>query len=113
MARVRSPAVVEAFANVTREYFVAPGPWRPWCLRDYWTTQDADPRHLCHDVLVAIDDARRRRTGCEASLRRTPCLRHRHHRLRLRTRRRSREKTGRGNRKVGLCVHSVAAASAT
>jgi hypothetical protein len=112
MARVRSPAVVEAFANVPREHFAGPGPWRPWYVRDYWTTQDADPRHLCHDVLVAIDEARRRRTGCEASLRRTPCLRHRHHGLRRRTRRRSRGKTGRGNRKVGLCVHSVAAASA-
>ena len=63
MARVRSPAVVEAFANVPREHFAGPGPWRPWYVRDYWTTQDADPRHLCHDVLVAIDDARRRRTG--------------------------------------------------
>jgi protein-L-isoaspartate(D-aspartate) O-methyltransferase len=62
VARVRSPAVVDAFANVLREHFAGPGPWRllsPWYLRDYWTTQDADPRHLCHDVLVAIDEARR------------------------------------------------------
>ena len=34
MARVRSPAVVEAFANVPREHFAGPGPWRPWYVRD-------------------------------------------------------------------------------
>jgi protein-L-isoaspartate(D-aspartate) O-methyltransferase len=66
VARVRSPAVVDAFASVPREHFAGPGPWRllsPWYLRDYWTTQDADPRHLCHDVLVAIDEARRLNNG--------------------------------------------------
>ena len=29
----------------------------------YWTTGDADPRHLYHDVLVAIDEARRLNNG--------------------------------------------------
>jgi protein-L-isoaspartate(D-aspartate) O-methyltransferase len=66
VARLRSPAVVRAFATVPREHFAGPGPWRllsPWYLRDYWTTEDADPRHLCHDVLVAIDEARRLNNG--------------------------------------------------
>ena len=66
VARVRSPAVVRAFATVPREHFAGPGPWRllsPWYLRDYWTTEDADPRHLYHDVLVAIDEARRLNNG--------------------------------------------------
>ncbi len=65
-ARVQSPAVVEAFATVPRERFSGPGPWRllsPMRLADYWTTEDADPRHLYHDVLVAIDEARRLNNG--------------------------------------------------
>ena len=65
-AHVRSPAVVEAFATVPREHFAGPGPWRvlsPMRGLDYWTTDDADPRHLCHDILVAIDEMRRLNNG--------------------------------------------------
>jgi len=65
-ARVQSPAVVEAFATVPRERFSGPGPWRllsPMRMADYWTTEDADPRHLYHDVLVAIDETRRLNNG--------------------------------------------------
>ncbi|MBV8655496.1 MAG: methyltransferase domain-containing protein [Candidatus Eremiobacteraeota bacterium] len=60
-ARVRSRAVVEAFAKVPRELFAGPGPWRilsPMRMPHYWTTDDADPAHLYHDVLVAIDEER-------------------------------------------------------
>lgn len=60
-AHVRSASVVEAFATVPREHFAGPGPWRilsPMHLAEYWTTEDADPRHLYHDVLIAIDEAR-------------------------------------------------------
>jgi protein-L-isoaspartate(D-aspartate) O-methyltransferase len=66
VARVRSPSVVEAFASVPREHFAGPGPWRllsPWYLDEYWSTEDADPRHLYHDVLIAIDSARRLNNG--------------------------------------------------
>jgi protein-L-isoaspartate(D-aspartate) O-methyltransferase len=65
-AHVRSPAVVEAFATVPREHFAGPGPWRllsPIGGPDYWTSDDADPRRLCHDVLVAIDETRRLNNG--------------------------------------------------
>jgi len=31
--------------------------------QDYWITDDADPRRLCHDVLVAIDEIRRLTNG--------------------------------------------------
>ena len=58
--RMRSPALLAAFATVPRERFVGPGPWRvksPWGLNEYWTTDDVDPRHLYHDVLVALDAA--------------------------------------------------------
>src|SRR2546421_8604453 len=46
-ARVRSSAVVNAFATVPREQFVGPGPWRiksPMDLAEYWSTDDDDPR---------------------------------------------------------------------
>jgi protein-L-isoaspartate(D-aspartate) O-methyltransferase len=65
-ARVQSQSVVDAFATVPREKFAGPGPWRilsPMRMEDYWTTRDADPTHLYHDVLVAIDEARRLNNG--------------------------------------------------
>jgi len=56
--------VVAAFAAVPRERFVSPGPWRILHLNDgYWTTPDDDPRHLYHNVLVALDEARGLNTG--------------------------------------------------
>ncbi len=56
--------VVEAFATVPRETFAGPGPWRILNLTNgYWTTSDADPRRLYHNVLVALDEARGLNTG--------------------------------------------------
>ena len=60
-ARVRSAAVIKAFMNVPRERFVGPGPWRirsPMNMDEYWSTPNADPRHVYHDVLIALDEAR-------------------------------------------------------
>jgi len=60
-AGVSSAAVIGAFAAVPRERFVGPGPWRirsPMNMDAYWSTTDADPRHVYHDVLIALDDAR-------------------------------------------------------
>ena len=65
-AKVGCRAVVEAFATVPRERFLGPGPWRvlsPMAMAEYWTTEDADPRHLYHDVLIAIDEERRLNNG--------------------------------------------------
>ena len=59
-AHLRSPAVVAAFASVPRERFAGSGPWHilnPVAHAEDWIT-DADPRHLYHDVLVALDEAR-------------------------------------------------------
>jgi protein-L-isoaspartate(D-aspartate) O-methyltransferase len=56
---MNSPLVKAAFATVPRERFVGAGPWRiksPWSLAEYWTTEDADPRHVYHDVLIALDE---------------------------------------------------------
>ena len=61
VAHLRSRAVVDAFATVPRERFVGPGPWRirsPMRMAQYWTTDDADPRHVYHDVLIALDETR-------------------------------------------------------
>ncbi len=56
--------VVEAFAAVPRERFAGPGPWRILHMADgYWTTPDADPRRLYHNVLVALDEQRRLNIG--------------------------------------------------
>jgi protein-L-isoaspartate(D-aspartate) O-methyltransferase len=65
-APIRDAAVVKAFATVPREHFFGPGPWRilsPMSPAKYWTTDNADPRHTYHDVLVAIDETRRLNTG--------------------------------------------------
>ncbi len=65
-AKVGSRRVVNAFATVPREQFFGPGPWRilsPMATAGYWTTEDADPRRLYHDVLIAIDEKRRLNNG--------------------------------------------------
>jgi protein-L-isoaspartate(D-aspartate) O-methyltransferase len=60
-ANVSSRAVIDGFATVPREHFVGPGPWRilsPMRMGGYWTAEDADPRHVYHDALIALDEAR-------------------------------------------------------
>jgi protein-L-isoaspartate(D-aspartate) O-methyltransferase len=65
VANLQSEALVDAFAKVSRENFLGPGPWlilNPFHSIDesneasyYRETVDADPKHLYHNVLVAID----------------------------------------------------------
>ena len=53
--------MVNAFATVPREQFVGPGPWRiksPMDLAEYWSTDDHDPSHVYHDILIALDESR-------------------------------------------------------
>jgi protein-L-isoaspartate(D-aspartate) O-methyltransferase len=60
-AHIMSRAVFDAFATVPREAFVGPGPWRiksPMRIGEYWMTPDADPRHVYHDALIALDETR-------------------------------------------------------
>lgn len=75
VANLQSRALVEAFAAVPREEFLGPGPWmiaypdqtRPGRVL-YRTTEDADPRRIYHNVLVAIDPARELNNGHPSSL---------------------------------------------
>jgi protein-L-isoaspartate(D-aspartate) O-methyltransferase len=66
-----SASLVRAFATVSRESFLGPGPWRvlvPPDLMTYRDTPDADPRHLYDNVLVALDESRRLNNGEPAIL---------------------------------------------
>jgi protein-L-isoaspartate(D-aspartate) O-methyltransferase len=60
-ANIRSPRIVEALATIPRERFLPAGPWQIRGVGDVGgprTTEDADPRHVYHDVAVAIDPSR-------------------------------------------------------
>src|SRR2546421_6281800 len=81
VSNVQNDALAEAFARVRREHFLGPGPWQI-ATPDSWsgmaqssapgggyrTTPDADPRHLYHNVLVAIDAERRLNNGQPGAL---------------------------------------------
>jgi len=69
-ANLRSNAVIRAFAEVEREHFLGPGPWQIYNVFGayYWPTPDADPRHIYHDVLVAIDPKRLLNNGQPSGL---------------------------------------------
>jgi protein-L-isoaspartate(D-aspartate) O-methyltransferase len=74
----RSPGLVDAFAAVPRERFLAPGPWT--VLGDagdgfmmggppkYRTTPDADPAHVYHNIAIAIDAQRQLFNGQPGTL---------------------------------------------
>lgn len=63
-AHMGNERLVDAFAAVPRERFAGPGPWRVLNWWDgYWTTPNADPRWLYHNVLIALDEARRLNIG--------------------------------------------------
>ena len=63
VANIRNPSVVEALAAVAREQFLGPGPWTISGEGDFLQpprqTADDDPRHVYHNVAVAIDLGRR------------------------------------------------------
>jgi protein-L-isoaspartate(D-aspartate) O-methyltransferase len=61
-ANIRSANLVDALATVPRERFLPPGPWHIRGIGDVGgpprITEDGDPRHVYHDVAIAIDAAR-------------------------------------------------------
>src|SRR2546426_4130470 len=73
-ASVRSPALIEAFARVPRERYLGPGPWKIASpdMRmggvTYIATEDADPRRIHHNVVVALDASRHLTNGQPGTL---------------------------------------------
>jgi protein-L-isoaspartate(D-aspartate) O-methyltransferase len=72
IAHLTTPALVEALATVPREAFLGPG---PWTVRGETAVQgaprrtpDADPRHVYHNLVVAIDLARQLFNGAPSVL---------------------------------------------
>jgi protein-L-isoaspartate(D-aspartate) O-methyltransferase len=74
VCKLRSPALVDAFAAVPRERYLRPGPWTVLAESDSITglrtraTPDADPARVCHNIAVAIDPQRMLFNGQPATL---------------------------------------------
>ena len=71
VCHLTSSRVVEAFARVPREVFLGPGPWQiatGETDKPYRTTSDADPRHIYHNVVVALDPVRQLNNGQPTAL---------------------------------------------
>ena len=58
LTHMSSRALFTAFATVPRERFVGPGPWRTVGYGGFWTTENADSRHVYHNALIALDEAK-------------------------------------------------------
>lgn len=70
-AGLRSERLVHALAEVPREKYLGPGPWkilRPPNILLYEDTLDADPARIYDDVLVALDLTRRLNNGLPSGL---------------------------------------------
>ncbi len=81
VANIQTDALATAFAKVPREYFLGPGPWQIASPdprgssiggtpigTTYRATDDADPRHLYHNILIAIDPSRQLNSGHPSTL---------------------------------------------
>jgi len=72
IANIRTPGLADALAAVPRERFLPPGPWLIRSEIDYGggprQTPDNDPRHVYHNVVVAIDPARQLFNGAPSLL---------------------------------------------
>lgn len=72
IGNIRTPALVEALAQVPREKFLPPGPWLIRSEIDYGggprQTPDDDPRHVYHNTVIAIDPDRQLFNGAPSLL---------------------------------------------
>jgi protein-L-isoaspartate(D-aspartate) O-methyltransferase len=81
VSNIQTQAIVKAFANVPREIFLGSGPWQIanpdacgsniGCVTKgstYRTTEDAHPRHVYHNVAIAIDSSRKLNNGHPSSI---------------------------------------------
>ena len=70
-AGVRSDRLIQALAEVPRENYLGPGPWkihRPPNLWQYENTLDGDPAQIYDDVLVALDAGKSLNNGMPSGL---------------------------------------------
>lgn len=73
-ANLSSLSLIEAFARVPRENFLGAGPWQIGAPDvatgkvEYQTTANADPRHVYHNVTIALDATRNLCNGQPSSL---------------------------------------------
>jgi len=70
-AQLRSEGLGRALAEVPREDFLGPGPWKIMRFTfplHYEDTPDANPLHIYDDVLVALDAARMLNNGLPSGL---------------------------------------------
>ncbi len=62
IANLKTPGLVDALATIPRERFLGPGPWVVRSESDIGgparQTPDADPRHVYHNLAIALDPAR-------------------------------------------------------
>jgi hypothetical protein len=67
VSNVTARGLIDAFARVPAERFLGPGPWKIAVGfepdKPYRTTPDADPSHVYHNVVVALDAARQLNNG--------------------------------------------------
>ena len=81
VSNIQMQAIVDAFAQVPREHFLGPGPWQianpDACGSNisgvtkgstYRMTDDAGPRHVYHNVAIAIDPTRKLNNGHPSSI---------------------------------------------
>jgi protein-L-isoaspartate(D-aspartate) O-methyltransferase len=77
VGKLKSPALVDAFAAVPREQFLPPGPWTVLADADVGIgmgpaktrlTVDADPARIYHNIAVAIDPSRQLFNGQPSTL---------------------------------------------
>jgi protein-L-isoaspartate(D-aspartate) O-methyltransferase len=74
VCKLRSPALVDAFAAVPREQYLPPGPWTVMADSDVMAgmrlraTPDADPARIHHNIAVAIDPTRQLFNGQPGTL---------------------------------------------
>jgi protein-L-isoaspartate(D-aspartate) O-methyltransferase len=73
-SNIRSQVLANALASVPRERYLGPGPWQLGSIdllgggSKYRESPDADPRHLYHNVVVAIDPSRDLNNGHPGTL---------------------------------------------
>jgi protein-L-isoaspartate(D-aspartate) O-methyltransferase len=73
---LQTDGLVEALATVPREQYLHPGPWLIRSEADMGgpprSTPDDDPKHVCHNVAVAIDPSRQLFNGAPGAV--TPAI---------------------------------------